>query len=401
MIHVNYETGDSIIIAAGAYAAKADAALKTLQAKTLPYTGWIDYAEKLTDAEITDIEHTAEKIRADSDVFVVIGIGGSYLGAKAAIEFINAGTGGGKTQIEFAGFNLSAAYHAQLIERIKDKDISICHISKSGGTLEPSTAFKLLRNLITQKYGEAEADARTYVVTDPFSGKLKREADARGWKSFYIPSDIGGRFSALTPVGLLPIAVAGIDIKPIIEGARFIAADMGALSEAKRLACVRRAIQDGGKVVETIATFEPAAASFTDWMLQLYGESEGKDGKGMLPVGVVFTRDLHSLGQFLQEGNQIFSETFLNFVKPPAELGRLNEFNTAAMLGTKTAHRSAGIPVTVVDIPDMSARSFGEAVQFFETVCGVTGLLMEVNPFNQPGVEAYKREMMALINAGE
>ncbi|MDR2611099.1 MAG: glucose-6-phosphate isomerase [Clostridiales Family XIII bacterium] len=402
MINVNYETGDSILTAADACAAGAGEALRALRAEAMPFTGWVNYAERLTDEAMSDIEQAAAKIRADSGVFVVIGIGGSYLGAKAALDFIGGGIADGSAEehprIEFAGFNLSAAYHAALLKRIEGDDISICHISKSGGTLEPGTAFDLLRSLLIRKYGEAGADARTYVVTDPQGGKLKAMADERGWKSFPIPSDIGGRYSVLTPVGLLPLAVAGIDIREIVSGARAVmGAPETALAGAVRLACVRKAIQDSGKAVEVIAAFEPAAASFTDWMLQLYGESEGKDGKGMLPVGVVFTRDLHSLGQFLQEGNQIFSETFLRIVKPPAELGDMNRFNEAALRGTLAAHRSANIPVTVIDLPDMSARSFGEAVQFFEIVCGVTGILMGVDPFNQPGVEAYKREMMALI----
>jgi glucose-6-phosphate isomerase len=275
-------------------------------------------------------------------------------------------------------------------------------------------AFLALRELLIKKYGETQADARTYAVTDAKGGALRAEADGHGYRSLVIPADTGGRYSVLTPVGLLPMAAAGIDIGEALRGARDAARDEESAA-CLRLAAVRRAIQDAGKTVEVIGCFEPSAESFIQWILQLYGESEGKDGKGMLPTGVCFSRDLHSLGQFFQQGKQIFAETFIDIAKPVTDLviggaqasgggnealfsGRgMNEFNRAVRDGMIKAHRSAGIPVVTVTAPDQSAYSFGKLVYFFELTCGVTGLLMGVNPFNQPGVEAYKKEMMAIL----
>ncbi|MDR1292206.1 MAG: glucose-6-phosphate isomerase [Clostridiales Family XIII bacterium] len=439
-INVKYDVGDSLLTAADAYMADAEKGYALLRSHTLDYTGWVDYAAGVSEADVKAVTDIAGEIRSHSDVLVVIGIGGSYLGARAAYDFIGGGLGHGGAnadgassgvagadgasagaagadgvEILFAGIGLSAAYHHALFAKLEGKDFSIVQISKSGGTVEPAMAFLALRELLIKKYGEKQADARTYAVTDASGGILRAEADSRGYRNLIIPADTGGRYSVLTPVGLLPMAAAGIDIGEALRGASDAASD-DETAACLRLAAVRRAIQDAGKTVEVIGCFEPSAESFIQWILQLYGESEGKDGKGMLPTGVCFSRDLHSLGQFFQQGNQIFAETFIDVAKPVADLvindaaaggdeneGRLfagrgmNEFNRAVRDGMIKAHKSAGIPVTTVETPDQSAYSFGKLVYFFELTCGVTGLLMGVNPFNQPGVEAYKKEMMAIL----
>jgi glucose-6-phosphate isomerase len=437
-ISVTYEVDGSLRDAADAYAANAPAAYETLRSRKLACSGWVDYAAGVSESDVGAVRDIAERIRAQSEVLVVIGIGGSYLGARAALDFIGGGPGcraaaaGAEGQsprgveVLFAGFNLSATYHRDLLEKLKGRDFSIVQISKSGGTVEPAMAFLALRALLIETYGEAGADARTYAVTDAEHGALRAEADRRGYRSLTIPADIGGRYSVLTPVGLLPMAAAGIDIGEALRGARD-AADDEQTAVCLRLASVRRALQDTGRTVEVIGCFEPSAEGFIQWLLQLYGESEGKDGKGMLPTGVSFSRDLHSLGQFLQQGNQIFTETFIDIATPVADLvigasteaapaadlaigtsaeegadslfaGRsMNEFNRAARGGVTKAHRSAGIPVITITVPDQSAYSFGRLVYFFELTCAVTGLLMGVDPFNQPGVEAYKKEMLSLL----
>jgi glucose-6-phosphate isomerase len=417
-IEAMYGVDASLLDAAGAYASAASAAYDTLRSRELGCTGWVDYAAGVSGESLAAVSDIADEIRARSDVLVVVGIGGSYLGARAAIDFVGGGPGGAGaprsqgTEVLFAGFNLSAAYHRDLFARLEGRDVSIVQISKSGGTVEPAMAFLALRKLLIERYGEAGADARTYAVTDAEHGVLRAEANERGYRSLSIPSDIGGRYSVLTPVGLLPMAVSGIDIGEALRGARDAASDEQTAA-CLRLACLRRALQDAGKTVEVIGCFEPSVESFIQWIVQLYGESEGKDGKGMLPTGVSFSRDLHSLGQFLQEGKQIFAETFIDIAEPVADLivgapagdgtGALfacrgmNEFNRAVRDGVTKAHRGAGIPVVTITVPDQSAYSFGRLVYFFELTCGVTGLLMGVDPFNQPGVEAYKKEMMDIL----
>jgi glucose-6-phosphate isomerase len=410
IISVKYDVDASLLKAADAYASAASENYARLRSRSMDYTGWVDYAAGVSGSDIAAVTDIASEIRSHSDALVVIGIGGSYLGARAACDFIGGGLGRGigpGAEILFAGQNLSAAYHSALFARLEGVDFSIVQISKSGGTVEPAMAFNALRELLISRYGETEADKRTYAVTDKTGGALRAEADRRGYRSLVIPADIGGRYSVLTPVGLLPMAAAGIDISEALKGARDAAGD-DETAACLRLACVRKAIQDTGKVVEVIGCFEPSVDSFIQWILQLYGESEGKDGKGMLPTGVSFSRDLHSLGQFFQQGNQIFSETFIDIANPVTDLtigggsdlfsGRgMNEFNRAVLNGVTRAHRSADIPVVTITAPDQSAYSFGKLVYFFELTCGVTGLLMGVDPFNQPGVEAYKKEMMSIL----
>lgn len=418
MLNVSYEMDEKIMKAAQQYADgnenNVNLHYETLLSRKLPYTGWVNYAAGVTKEEISEIEAIAGEIRANSSVFVVIGIGGSYLGAKSALEFICQGGEAvgkkGSPKVVFAGFNLSGTYHKALIDSLKDEDVSICQISKSGGTVEPGMAFIALRKLLIEKYGKEEADKRTYAVTDAKNGVLRQEVIDNGYRSLVIPSDIGGRYSVLTPVGLLPMAVAGIDVRKVLEGAIAASGDE-VIGMAKKLAATRRSIQDIGKVVEVLGCFEPSLGSFTEWIMQLYGESEGKEGKGMLPVGVGLSRDLHSLGQFFQEGTQMFFETLLNVQNPAADIvmgpdtgekyanRSFGEFNRAVKEGMVRAHRLVDIPIIIIDVQGATAFDYGLLVYFFEMTCALTGLLMGVNPFDQPGVEQYKKEMMDFLAA--
>ncbi|MDR3305072.1 MAG: glucose-6-phosphate isomerase [Clostridiales Family XIII bacterium] len=409
-VRIAYEMDEDILTEAKGLGAKADALKDVLYEKKLPFTGWVDYAANIPEETLSRIEKTAREIAGRCAYLVVIGIGGSYLGAKAALSFIDRADSkqpGEWPEVVFAGFNVSGTYHRKLIERIKGGDICLLVISKSGGTLEPSVAFLALKQLLTEKYGRERALSRIYAITDAASGKLKAEADANGYTSFALPADIGGRYSVLTPVGLLPLAAAGIDIRQILAGAA--SAERDDLTEAaKTLACVRAALESR-KDVETFAFFDPSVEDFVSWSLQLFGESEGKDGRGAFPVGVGISRDLHSLGQFFQDGKQIFYETLL-FVEEPTEdititgpdagdyAGRTyHEFNRAVLEGMTCAHRAVGVPVIRVYIPKNSAWCFGQLVYVFELTCALTGLLMGVDPFNQPGVEAYKKGMLEYL----
>ena len=409
-IRVVYETDAALMSEAEAMTAEADEKANELYRKEMDYTGWVGYADVLPEKDLEEIIKTADEIAGRCKYFVVIGIGGSYLGARAALSFIDrpdSFNNIGRPEVVFAGFNLSGTYHANLIEKIKDDDICILVISKSGGTLEPSVAFTVLKDLLVLKYGFEEAMSRVYAITDRESGKLRKEVIENGYKSFELPSDIGGRYSVLTPVGLLPLAVYGVDIRAILEGAKSANTDT-LISEAKKLARVRAALETK-KSVETCCYFDPSVEDFTAWLLQLFGESEGKEGRGVLPVGVGISRDLHSLGQFFQEGKQIFYETLLFITDPTRDIelsgpdageysGRsYSEFNTAVLEGMTKAHREVGVPVIRVYIPDNSAFSFGQLVYFFELCCALTGLLMGINPFDQPGVEAYKRGMLEYL----
>ena len=374
------------------------------------FTGWAILPQRYELYDHDEVERVikaAEAIRRQSSVLVVTGIGGSYLGARAALEMLKH-SGDGSVDILFAGQNISGTYHADLIDAIKDKEFSICVVSKSGTTTEPNIAFAILKDLLYKKYGKEALAARIFAVTDPVSGTLRAEADAEGYTSFDIPPNIGGRYSVLTPVGLLPMAAAGIDIKAILEGAtRAMREDMRAL--AGRVAAVRKALADSGKLIEVFELYEPSMFFFTEWLKQLFGESEGKEGRGLFPSGLTFSTDLHSMGQFLQEGNQIFFETVLDVKKASKDItvpdsadpllsGRsMNDINRAALEGVIAAHRLVNIPIIRIDIPDLSPYTFGEMVYFFELVCAFTGRLMGVDPFNQPGVEQYKKEMKKLL----
>ena len=409
-IEIVYETDDSLISESEELGSAVNEKAEELFRKKLPYTGWVGYADTFHEEDLADILAAADEIAARCKYFVVIGIGGSYLGAKAALSFIDSPGSkntAGRPEVVFAGFNVSGTYHANLLDRIKDEDVCLLIISKSGGTLEPSVAFLTLKDLLIEKYGRKEAMSRIYAITDPVSGKLRKEAIENGYKTFVLPPDVGGRYSVLSPVGLLPLAVAGIDIRAMLDGAKS-ANTAGQIAEAKKCACFRAALEKQKDVV-TCCFFDPSVEDLTAWLLQLFGESEGKDGRGVLPVGVGISRDLHSLGQFFQDGKQIFYEILLFVTSPTRDLkientdagdydGRsYNEFNIAVLEGMVKAHRKNNIPIIRVYIPDNSAYSFGALVYFFELTCALTGMLMGVDPFDQPGVEAYKAGMLEYL----
>jgi glucose-6-phosphate isomerase len=385
------------------------AAKETLWSGKEAFTGWVrlpfDYCAK----ELRDILAAAEEIRGQCEAFVVIGIGGSYLGAKAAVSALET-RAPGTPEIYFAGQSLSGTYHKELLERLKGKELCLCVISKSGTTTEPSVAFSILKDLLYQKYGRKEAARRIYAVTDAENGILREEANREGYSAFIVPNEIGGRYSVLTPVGLLPIAVAGIDVRTMLKGAADAAEAAQAIgADAELLAATRITLLNRGKCIEVFEYYEPKLRYFAEWLKQLFGESEGKDGKGIFPAALQFSTDLHSMGQFLQEGNQIFFETVLNVRKPPGDLivpesagallaGRsMNEINQAAVEGVIAAHEAAGVPVVRLDIPALTPYCFGQLVYFFETVCALSGYLNGVNPFDQPGVERYKAEMRKVL----
>lgn len=403
------------------YEARLQEAQTRLWSAEEAFTGWVKLPLEYDSKEILRIKETAAKIRKQCDAFVVIGIGGSYLGARAAIEMLSVQSTVSAVfpKIYFAGQNLSGTYHKELIEEIKDKDICLCVITKSGTTTETSAAFALLKDLLISKYGREEAQQRIYTITDKEKGTLRQETERERYESFIIPADIGGRYSVLTPAGLLPIAVAGIDIEEMLAGAAHEARDAninyGLLEHQKEkpdvfdrsavYAVVRNELFARGKVIEIFECYEPKLRFFAEWLKQLFGESEGKDGKGIFPAALQFSTDLHSMEQFLQQGSQVFFETVLNVTEQEKDIiipdcagedlaGRsMNSVNRAALEGVTAAHRSAGIPVIRLDIPELSAYCFGQLVYFFERACALSGFLSGVNPFNQPGVEKYKSEM--------
>ncbi|WP_123043736.1 glucose-6-phosphate isomerase [Cohnella candidum] len=389
------------------------------------YLGWINLPTDYDKEEFARIKKSADKIRSDSDALVVIGIGGSYLGARAAIEMLQhsfyntlSKEQRKSPQIFFAGNNISSTYVTHLLQALEGKDWSINVISKSGTTTEPAIAFRIFREALEKKYGREEARKRIYATTDKARGALKKLATAEGYESFVIPDDVGGRYSVLTAVGLLPIASAGIDIEAMMQGARDASAQFNnpnlSENQAYQYAAVRNALYRKGKTVEILVNYEPGLHFVSEWWKQLYGESEGKDYKGIYPASVDFSTDLHSMGQFIQEGNRIIFETVLQvgevaeqitIQRDPDDLDGLNflagktlDFvNKKAFEGTLLAHTDGNVPNLIVHLPDISAYSFGYLVYFFEIACGVSGYLLGVNPFDQPGVEAYKKNMFALL----
>lgn len=383
------------------------------------YLGWVDLPVNYDKDELVRIISAAKKIRKQSKVLVVIGIGGSYLGAKAAIEFMKPYFQKRKSfEVLFAGQNLSSTYINDLTYYLKDKDFSINIISKSGTTTEPAVAFRVLKKLMEDKYGIDGAKERIYATTDKSKGALRQLADQNGYETFVVPDDVGGRYSVLTAVGLLPIAAAGINVNQMLKGAKnartyYKKRDI-ALNDAHMYAAVRNLLYRNGKAVELLVNYEPRLNYLSEWWKQLYGESEGKDHKGLFISSVSFTTDLHSLGQYIQDGERIIFETVINIEKPESEAiieadaqnldglnyleGKSIDFvNKQALKGTLLAHKDGGVPGMVINVPDISAYSFGYLVYFFELACGVSGYLLNVNPFNQPGVEAYKKNMFALL----
>ena len=389
------------------------------------FLGWIDLPVDYDKEEFDRIKKAAKKIQEDSDVLVVIGIGGSYLGAKAAISFLNNNFVNQLSkeerkapEIYFAGNSISGTYLAELMNIIGDRDFSLNIISKSGTTTEPAIAFRILKEKLEKKYGKEEAAKRIYATTDRQRGALKSMATEEGYETFVVPDDVGGRFTVLTAVGLLPIAVSGADIDALMAGAQEMRdrcmSDEYEANDALLYAAIRNILLRRGRAVEVLVNYEPAMHYISEWWKQLYGESEGKDGKGLFPASVDFSTDLHSLGQFIQDGSNITFETVINVVnmdldlvinEEDADLDGLNYLagknmdfvNKNAMKGTVLAHVDGGVPNMMINIPDMKENSLGQLFYFFEFACGVSGYLLGVNPFDQPGVEAYKKNMFALL----
>ncbi len=389
------------------------------------YLGWVDLPKTYDKDEFSRIQRAAKQIQSDSDVLIVIGIGGSYLGARAAIQMLSHSfhnelpKSKRKTpEIYFAGHQMSSSYLKHLLDLIEGKDFSVNVISKSGTTTEPAIAFRIFRAALEEKYGEEQARKRIYATTDKEKGALKTLANEEGYESFIIADDVGGRYSVLTAVGLLPIASAGIDIEKMMQGAAD-AATAYADSDLKTNGCyqyaaVRNALLRKGKTTEILVNYEPSLHFVSEWWKQLYGESEGKDNKGIFPAAVDFSTDLHSMGQFIQEGNRNLFETVIQVERSAEEIiiesdskdldglnflsGKSLDFvNKKAFQGTMLAHTDGGVPNLIVTIPEISPYWFGYLVYFFEKACGISGYLLGVNPFDQPGVEAYKKNMFALL----
>jgi len=386
------------------------------------FLGWIDLPGN-TGPELTQkIRNDAAKIRKESDVAVVVGIGGSYLGARAVIEALSGPFDQfdqGQTKVLYAGHHLDEDYHRALLEYLQDKAYSIIVISKSGTTTEPAIAFRLLRKQLEEKYGKDEAADRIYAITDARKGALKQLASEQGYASYVIPDDVGGRYSVLTPVGLLPIAVAGLDIEALLSGARDMAAYLRSKEKlqdnpAALYAVLRNLLYKKGRTTEILASYTPALQYMTEWWKQLYGESEGKEGKGIFPAGVNFTTDLHSMGQYIQDGIKNFFETIVTVKEnahsaripsDPEDLDGLNYLqgktlgyvNAMASKGTMLAHVDGDVPNLEIEIPALNAYHLGELIYFFEMACALSGYMLGVNPFDQPGVEKYKQNMFALL----
>ena len=387
------------------------------------FLGWIDLPVNYDKEEYARIKAAAAKIQKTCDVFVVIGIGGSYLGARAVVEFLKSPVYNNLKKdtpdIYFSGCNISAQSLNELLSICEGKDVCINVISKSGTTTEPAVAFRVFRELLEKKYGKDGARERIFVTTDKARGTLKKFSDEAGYETFVVPDDVGGRFSVLTAVGLLPIAVSGVDTDALLKGAADASAEYKAnadiaTNDCMKYVALRNLMYRNGKTTEVLVNYEPYAAMFNEWWKQLYGESEGKDKKGLFPASVIFSTDLHSLGQFIQDGSRMLFETVVS-VKETDEKHAvpydeanvdglnflagvdLNEVNNKAMQGTILAHVDGGAPNILIEVADKSAYSLGYLLYFFEFACGVSGYVLGVNPFNQPGVEAYKKNMFALL----
>ena len=386
------------------------------------FLGWWDLPNRYQTEEYNEIKNTAKKIQSMCDVLVVIGIGGSYLGARAAIEFIKSPQYNELTEdtpkIYFSGNNISSSALSELLALCEGKDVCVNVISKSGKTTEPAVSFRIFREYLEKKYGEEGAKERIFVTTDKAKGALKTLADQKGYKTFVVPDDIGGRYSVLTPVGLLPIAVAGCDIDQIMLGAKSACDELNSTpfesNSCLRYAALRNILYRSGKKVEILACYESAFAMMNEWWKQLYGESEGKDGVGILPDSVIYSTDLHSLGQIIQEGERTIFETVIDLKTSPAniiipsdeaDMDELNyiagktmlEVSRTALEATAIAHTDGGVPNIILEVDSRSEKDFGYMVYFFELACAVSGYTLGINPFNQPGVEAYKNNMFALL----
>ncbi len=389
------------------------------------FLGWVNLPSSISAEEIAAIEAQAAKLREKAEVVICIGIGGSYLGAKAVIEAMSNSfeflhRKHANPTVVFAGENISEDYTFELLEAVKDYSIATIVISKSGTTTEPAIAFRIIKAEIEKRYGKAEAAERIVAITDQARGALKTLATNEGYPTFVIPDNVGGRFSVLTPVGLLPLAVAGIDIKALVEGAQ--AMEEATKAEvaveqnlAAQYAIVRNELYAAGKKIEILASYEPKLQYIAEWWKQLYGESEGKDGLGIFPASVTLTADLHSMGQYIQEGERTLFETVISVANSKHTIKvendeqnldglnfltgkRLSEINKMAELGVQLAHVDGGVPNMRIEIPQIDEKAIGELLYFFEKACGISGYMLGVNPFNQPGVEAYKKNMFALLD---
>ena len=386
------------------------------------FLGWVKLPTEYDKEEFARIKKAAEKIKSDTDVFVVIGIGGSYLGARAAIEFLKSPNYNALKKdtpdIYFAGNGISSTALSELLSICEGKDVSINMISKSGTTTEPAIAFRVFREFLEKKYGKDGARSRIYCTTDKARGTLKQLADREGYETFVVPDDVGGRYSVLTAVGLLPIAVSGADIDALMQGAAEAQKEYDNpdlfTNDCYQYAAARNILYRKGKEIEILVSYEPGFTMMNEWWKQLYGESEGKDGKGLFPASVVFSTDLHSMGQYIQAGRRSLFETVVLIDKPKHEIYIGNDpenvdglnflegksmayINEKAFEGTVLAHTDGGVPNGVIRIPDFSEKSLGHLIYFFEKACAISGYLMGVNPFDQPGVESYKKNMFALL----
>lgn len=385
------------------------------------FLGWVNLPSEISEEMIADLELTAREMCDKSEVFVVVGIGGSYLGARAVIEALQnhfAVLASEKPFIVYAGHNMSEDYLSELLEVLDKKDYSLAVISKSGTTTEPAIAFRILKQHLINKYGKQEAAQRIVAITDKAKGALKQLANVEGYKTYIVPDDVGGRFSVLTPVGLLPIAVAGIDIRQLVKGAaaveRLCRSHPSMDNPVSEYAVARHVMYMMGKTNEIMVNYEPRLVFFSEWWKQLFGESHGKSHRGIFPASVTFSTDLHSMGQYIQDGLRNIFETVISVESSNRELRvpmeaddldqlnyiagkRISEVNHKAELGTVLAHEDGGVPNLRIVIPKVSAEAMGELIYFFEMSCALSGYMLEVNPFDQPGVEAYKRNMFALL----
>ena len=400
-------------------------ALHNKTGKGAEFTGWVDLPKNYDKEEYERIKKAAQKIKSNSKALIVIGIGGSYLGARMAIEMlhhnffnINEKSRNGGVQIFYAGNNISSAYLSDLVETVKDIDFSINIISKSGTTTEPAIAFRIFRKLLIEKYGVDGARERIYATTDKEKGALQNLADKEGYETFVVPDDVGGRYSVLTAVGLLPIAASGADIDAIMQGAKDAMEEYSSKDVTKndcyKYAAARNVLYQKGKTTEIMVNYEPQVHYFAEWWKQLFGESEGKENKGIFPAAVDFSSDLHSMGQYIQEGQRIIFETVLFFNNPVKDIvieedadnvdglnflsGKtISYVNKKAYEGTLLAHTDGSVPNLVLNIEKMDEYALGNLIYFFEKACGISGYILGVNPFDQPGVEAYKKNMFALL----
>jgi glucose-6-phosphate isomerase len=389
------------------------------------YTGWLDWPISYNREELKRVKDLAAKIRERAEVLVVIGIGGSYIGARSALELLGHSFYNqlpkekrGGPEIYFAGHNMSSSYLVHLLELVKDKEIVVNVVSKSGTTLEPAIAFRIFRQLLEERYGKEGAAKRIVATTDKDKGALKKLAGEEGYETFIVPDDVGGRYSVLTPVGLLPIAASGVDVDEIMAGAmkgcRVYGNDNLADNLAYQYAAIRHILYQKGKAVELLANYEPSFQYFAEWWKQLFGESEGKDQKGIFPASVNFTTDLHSLGQYIQDGRRHLFATTIWVEEPETDVTvprmeddldglnylagkKIHYINEKACAGTMAAHLDGGVPNLKITLPELTPYYYGQLVYFFEKACDISGYLLGVNPFDQPGVEAYKKKMFALL----